>query len=213
MLTAQSKPTVAVLPYTNSAIGKANEELAPLAKGIADLMTGELGVNTGIRLVEREQLNAALKEQDLAAGGRIDPGTASKIGKVLGVRHLIYGAFVTDRQHNMVLTSHVFNTETGEIEYSTSDKDKDDNFMNLVSKVAHKLNAGMKLPEIPKQLGEAREKKAEGMPFQAVLLYSRAIAAEDAGKKSEAIDLYKQTLAKFPDHDQSQKAIARLGGK
>ncbi|MBI1809333.1 MAG: hypothetical protein HYR75_05490 [Gemmatimonadetes bacterium] len=213
VLVAQSKPTVAVIPYTNSAIGKAHEELDPLSKGIADLMTGELAVNTGIRLVDRDQLNAALKEQDLAAGGRVDAATAAKIGKVLGARHMIVGTFVTDRSGNMVLTSRVINTETTEIEFTTSDKDKTDNFMALVTKVAHKLNAGMKLPEIPKQLGEARVQKAEKMPYQAVLLYSRAIAAEDAGNKSEAIDLYRQTLAKFPEHDGSQKAMARLGAK
>lgn len=212
-LTAQSKPTVAVIPYTNSAIGRANEELAPLSKGIADLMTGELMANSGIRLVERDQLNAALKEQDLSAGGRVDAATAVKVGKLLGAQHVVVGTFVTDRSNNMVLTSRVFNTETSEIEFATSDKDKTDNFMALVTKVAHKLNAGMKLPEIPKQTSEAHTKTAEKMPFQAVLLYSRAIYAEDSGNKKEAIELYKATLAKFPGHDLSEAAVKRLQGK
>ena len=39
-LFAQSagKAVVAILPFNNSATGKANEELAPLSKGIADMM-------------------------------------------------------------------------------------------------------------------------------------------------------------------------------
>ncbi len=210
---AQSKPTVAVIPYTNAAIGKTNEELAPLTKGIADLMAGELMVNTGIKVLDRENLMAALKEQDLTKDGRIDMATAVKIGKILNVHHMITGTFVTDRSGTMVLTTKVIKVETSEIEFATSDKDKTDNFMALVTKVARKVNAGLKLPDIPKQLGDAREAKAEKMPFAAVLLYSRAIAAEDAGKKTEAIDLYKQTLAKFPGHDQSEAAVKRLGGK
>ena len=212
-LTAQSKPTVAVFPYGNSAIGKQNEELAPLTKGIADLMAGELMVNTGIRVLDRENLNAALKEQDLGKDGRVDAATAAKIGKVLGMKHIITGYFVTDPKGTMVLTTKVINSETSEIEFSTNDRDKVDNFMALVTKVAHKVNAGLKLPDIPAQLGDAREKKAEKMPFAAVLLYSKAIAAEDSGDKKGAVELYKQTLAKFPDHEASQKAMARLGGK
>ena len=34
----EARPTLAVLPFVNSAIGAANAELAPLAKGIADLL-------------------------------------------------------------------------------------------------------------------------------------------------------------------------------
>lgn len=33
-LQAQGKPGLGLLPFTNSATGKANEELAPLAKGL-----------------------------------------------------------------------------------------------------------------------------------------------------------------------------------
>ena len=78
---AQSKPTIAVLPFTNSAIGASNAELAPLSKGLADLVTSALAANPGIRVVERDRIAAVLEEQKLSSGGAVDAATAVKVGK------------------------------------------------------------------------------------------------------------------------------------
>jgi hypothetical protein len=209
-LVAQSKPTVAVLPYVNSAIGKGNEELAPLSKGIQDMMGGELGANPGIRLVDRDNVQKLIEEQNLSRDGRIDPSTLVAKGKLLGVHHWVTGTFVTNKQGEMVLTSKCINGETGEIEFSTSDKGTTENFMTLVVKVAAKLNKGMKLPDIPRQVGDAREKMAEKVPYQAVMLYSRALSAKDAHKTDEAISLFKQTLDKFPDYQPAKDELRKL---
>ena len=73
------RPTVAVLPFVNSAIGLSNVELAPLSKGIADLLIVELAQNPAIRVVERENILKLIAEQDLARDGRIDDATAARI--------------------------------------------------------------------------------------------------------------------------------------
>src|SRR5690606_11290460 len=74
-----TRPTVAVLPFVNSAIGDATTELAPLSKGIADLLIIELAQNPAIRVVERENINQILAEQDLARDGRVDDATAARV--------------------------------------------------------------------------------------------------------------------------------------
>jgi hypothetical protein len=49
-------------------------------------------VETGkFKILERQQIHDVLGEQDLGASGRVDPATASKIGKILGARYLVYG--------------------------------------------------------------------------------------------------------------------------
>ncbi len=208
---AQSKPTVAVLPFNNGATGKANEELGPLSKGIQDILTNELAVNTGIRVVERDQVQKILDEQKLSTGGAVDKETAVKVGKLLGVHHMVTGGFITDRSGSMNLSVRVFNVETGEIEFPTSGMNKIENLFALVNSVAGKINKGLKLPDIPKQLGDAREKAAEKVPYQAVMLYSRALNAKDAGKKTEAVALFKQTLEKFPDYEAAKNELKKLG--
>jgi TolB-like protein len=211
---AQGKPTVAVLYFNNSALGKSNEELAPLTKGIADLMIQELAANTGIRVVERDAMQKILEEQKLSQDGKVDPQTAVKVGKLLGAHHMVTGVFLTDpKATTMKISLRVFNVETSEIEYTTDASDKPDNVLTLVSKLAAKTNKGLKLPDLPVRVSEAREKAAEKVPFQTVMLYSRAINAKDAGKKDEAISLFKQSLEKFPSYEPSQKELAKLQGK
>ena len=211
---AQSKPTVAVLNFNNGALGKSNEELAPLGKGLQDILIQELAANTGIRVVERDQINKVVEEQKLGTSGAVDKETAVKIGKLLGAKHMVTGGFQTDPKATQLnVTLRVFNVETGEIEYTTSARDKPDNLFALINKLAAQTNKGLKLPDLPKQLGEAREAKAEKIPFQAVMLYSRGIKAKDAGDGKEAITLFKQVLDKFPDYDAPKAELAKLGVK
>jgi hypothetical protein len=42
-------------------------------------------------VVERDKLNLALKEQGLATAGAVDPTTAAKVGKILGVKYIVMG--------------------------------------------------------------------------------------------------------------------------
>ena len=209
------RPTVAVLPFVNSAIGASNAELAPLSKGIADLLITELAQNSGIRVVERENLDKLLAEQNLARDGRVEEATAARIGKLLGAKHMVTGSFITDKSGRMVLTLKSIDSETGRIEWTTTQPGRTEEFLSLVAKAAAAANSGLKLPALTpqaRQTSEAKAEKQKKVPFQAVMLYSRAIAAQDAGKKSEAIELFNQTIAKFPEFDDAKKAKAKLEG-
>ncbi|HEY2849339.1 MAG TPA: CsgG/HfaB family protein [Gemmatimonadaceae bacterium] len=210
---AQSKPTVAIMYFNDGAIGKANEELKPLSKGICDMLISEMSDNPAIKVIERDQLQSVLGEQKLAADGTADKATAIKVGKLLSAHHMIFGGFVTDPAGTMVLNLRSVNVETGEIEFTTNASDKTANLLALIHKVAMKTNAGLKLPDIPKQVGEARQAKDEKVPFQAVMLYSRGLQAKDAGDTKGAIQLFDQALAAFPGYDAPAKEKQKLGTK
>ncbi len=124
---------------------------------------------------------------------------------------MVTGVFLTDpKGTTMKISLRVFNTETSEIEFTTDGSDKPDNLFALVNKVAVKVNKGLKLPDIPRQVGEAREKAAEKVPYQAVMLYSRGLNAKDAGDKANAISFFKQTLDKFPDYQPAKDELSKL---
>ncbi|MFM8910976.1 MAG: CsgG/HfaB family protein [Gemmatimonadota bacterium] len=210
-----TRPTVAVLPFVNSAIGTANAELAPLSKGIADLLITDLGMNPGIRMVERENIQQLLDEQRLAQDGRVDDATAARIGKLLGAKHMVTGSFITDRTGQMVVTLKAIDSETGRISWTHKDQGKTDDFLALVAKVASAANTGLKLPALTSQAKAAtaeRTAEQKRIPFQAVMLYSRALSAQDAGQKEEAIQLFTQTIERFPDFDDARTARAKLTG-
>ncbi len=81
-------PRVAVMDFEN----RSQHGGWRLGSGAADVLTTEL-VKTGkFEMFEREQLGAVLKEQKLGASGLVDPSTAARIGKVIGVNFIITGA-------------------------------------------------------------------------------------------------------------------------
>lgn len=87
---AAAKPRIAVLAFQNNSTWSWWGD--NLGGAAADEMATQL-VQTGkFTVVERAQLGAILGEQDLGASGRIAPGTAAKIGKVLGVQLLLTGS-------------------------------------------------------------------------------------------------------------------------
>ncbi|MHB8878609.1 MAG: CsgG/HfaB family protein, partial [Myxococcaceae bacterium] len=84
------RPTVAVLYF--DAPDKP-EEYVVLKKGLAQMIITDLVPNTSLRVVEREKLQAIMDELKLNQTNKIDPATANKIGKLLGVKYQVIGAY------------------------------------------------------------------------------------------------------------------------
>lgn len=86
----KQKPRIAVLEFKNKADNqwwwKGGAEAAQ------DVFVTELFKTQKFRVVEREQLAALMQEKNLVLSGDIDPSTAIKVGKLLGVNYLLTGA-------------------------------------------------------------------------------------------------------------------------
>jgi TolB-like protein len=218
--TLDRRPLVFVTYFTNGAIGKEHADMQPLSLGLADMMITELSNNPNIRVVERDRLTKLMEEQNLGAGDRVDANTAARMGRILGAGHVIIGSYVTDPKGRMRMDVRAVNVETTGIEHTETITDKTDNVLDIVANLAAKMNKGMKLPALEKRTamakparnedGGAAEASAKKVPFQAVMLYSRGLAARDNGKNDEATQLFKASLAKFPDYDAPKKALKAL---
>ncbi len=62
------------------------------SKGISNLLTNKLVQDGTYIMIERSQVEAILKEQDLGTSGRIEASTAAQIGRILGVDAVIVGS-------------------------------------------------------------------------------------------------------------------------
>ncbi len=148
VLAQGGKPRVAVLEFKNKASRYA-WNWYDAGRGAQDMLVTEL-VKTGrYRVIEREQLASIMQEKNLSLSGDIDPRTAVKIGKMLGVEYLIAGAVtelgVTDRGASVpgglgrfglpsvsvrsqkaeaAVDARAFSTSTGEIVWADSAKDE-----------------------------------------------------------------------------------------
>ena len=208
--TTDTRPTVAVMHFTNGAIFQ-HEAFDPLSTGITELLIHELAQNDSVRVVEREQLQKVLAELGLNASDRVDQATATRIGRLVGAQHVILGGFVVDlRGRTMVITARAVHTEQGVVTASQKVEGKPNDALGLVAELGQRLNTRvhhLPMPERP----PSGDGGGEGR-FDAVLLYSRALVAQDRGDLRQAAELFRAALARHPEYPQARAALARLDG-
>ncbi|MCD4787837.1 MAG: CsgG/HfaB family protein, partial [Desulfobacterales bacterium] len=88
LTTVWAKDHVAIMDFEN----KSQHGGWRLGQGASDILTTELVKAGKFDVMERDRLAAIIKEQNLGASGRIDPSTAARIGKIIGVEYIITGA-------------------------------------------------------------------------------------------------------------------------
>ena len=137
---SQGKVRVAVLDFDYSSLsdpGFLSALFPGSSKGVSDVLVNKLVQSNKFTVIERSKIDDIMREQDLGASGRIDPGTAAQIGRALGVEAVIIGSVTqfdiqerrsggglsilgigvrsTDTDAYVKLTARMVDTTTGEI--------------------------------------------------------------------------------------------------
>ena len=208
---ADARPTVAVLYFNNGSFGKDRADYDALGRGIADFMITDLAGNPTLRVVERQAIDALIKEQDLGQTNRVDVETAVKLGKLLQARYMVLGGFVASPNGTVDLTARAVEVETSRIVHVDAVKGKTDAFMDIIRQLSDRMNKGMKLPDIPRRTASTAPTTStstqvaaalpQKVPFAAVMLYSKALKAVSEGKKDEGVSLFKKCVTDFPEFD------------
>lgn len=219
------KPTVAILYFNNNVFTKDARDFDGLSKGVPDFLVSEMAGNPGIRVIERDQVQKLVDEQKLITGGQVDRETAVKVGKLLGAQHMIFGGYMADPKGNFRIDARAVNVETGEIEHTERVQDKSDNIMPLIGQLAEKLNAGMKLPAMPRRTGAASPAPASmgapaaapaadapraKLPMRLAVMYGKALDMKDRGDKARATELFNAVLKDFPDFPPAKSQLASI---
>ena len=90
---AAEKPRIAVLEFKAKAAHDWYSWWSNQGAGAAqDVFVTELVKSGKFRVIEREQLAAIMQEKGLALSGDLDPSTAMRVGKLLGVKYMLAGA-------------------------------------------------------------------------------------------------------------------------
>jgi len=92
---AQGKVRIAIWEFENNAETTRWwfwKDMGPAARNQIDTeFSQNPALDSKFSVVERDKLDLVLKEQGLAAGGALDPSTAAKVGKILGVKYIVAG--------------------------------------------------------------------------------------------------------------------------
>ncbi len=91
---AQAKVRIAVWEFDNNAEHSwwFYDKLGPAARNQIDNAFGnDQALNNKFSMIERAKLDLVMKEQGLGAAGALDPQSAAKIGRVLGIKYIVTG--------------------------------------------------------------------------------------------------------------------------
>lgn len=91
---AQAKIKIAIWEFENNAETHwwFFKDMGPAARNQIDTEFSENKLlSSKFSVVERDKLNLVLKEQGLGASGAVDPASAAKVGKILGVKYILLG--------------------------------------------------------------------------------------------------------------------------
>jgi curli biogenesis system outer membrane secretion channel CsgG len=204
---ADTRPGIAVFPmYNGGSYGQEKENFDALQKGIAAMLISELAANPAARVVEREEIQRLVEEQNLGTSGRVDPQTAAKVGKLVGARYVVTGAFV-DFYGDFRLDLHLVNVETSEIVKTESQRMQRDHLFDIIRASATQLMKDANLPPLARQASEQRMSRQ--IPTEALTYYSRALLYQDRGEKEKAIDMYQRALQVFPEYAEASAGLQR----
>lgn len=208
------RPGLAVLPFENGgSYGREREDYDALRRGIAAILISDLSLNPAIRLVDRAETQRILDEQALGSAGRVDAGTAARVGRLVGARYMITGTFI-DLYGDFRLDARVIDVETGEIlRVVRSDARLRDikELSAMIGSVAQRILAETNLPALPASAATSTA-AARQVPTEALNLYSRGLLYEDQGDRTRAIEYYERALAAFPDFTEARDALRKLRG-
>lgn len=190
--------TIAVLPLEIAG----DSSYQSLSRGLAQILTSDLGLIQRFRLVERLQLGTLLDELQLAQGGRVDVSTAARVGRLMQAGRLVQGLAAIPPEGDVRLEATVV-LPTGEV---TSPEAVTGRFRdllrmekNLVVQISSRL--GYQLSE-----AERRTILENGTQnLTAFLAYSRGLVAEDAADYSRAAQYFSQAVRADPGFQQARE--------
>jgi len=198
------------MPFDNGgSYGLEAEDFEAFEVGLQQMLITELAVNSQLRLVERSRLKSLLEEQDIGASGRVDAGTAARIGKLIGARYMILGGFI-DWYSDFRIDARIVDVETGEIVKTQRARDDRSNMYDIVVELANSVTRGLNLPPLSGQaFNERRERE---VPEEAVRLYTKGLLYQDRGDTERAADLFSQATQAFPEYTEAQEALRQIRG-
>ena len=166
---------VAIIYFENSSD---DPSLNKLKKGLADMMITDLSNINMLNIVERDRLEAILKEQKLSKSSQVDPATASKVGKLLGAQVILTGGYF-EMMGSLRIDARFIDVETGKILKSDGVDGDASSFFKIQKQLSWKIIKNLDTKITDKEKADLTK-----------LENSKNISLEDTKIYSEALDLY-----------------------
>lgn len=181
--------TIAIMQFDNYSIGKYQEELGYLSKGLADFFEHDFSKISSLKVVERDKIDFVLKELELQESGKVDKATAARVGKILGAQLMVFGSITQLDDKNTRMIVRVVKVETSEIIASVDKEGKPDYTKlekELVEELAEQLD--ILLPDDTKELLQ----EGGTASMDAAKLYAKGLDYMDRYDYQKAYEYFKK---------------------
>lgn len=178
--------TLAILPFENNSVTDP-EYYDPLTNGLSAMLITDLSSQVStLKLIERDKIQALLKEIAISQSGAIDQSTAIRAGKILGAQATTFGSFMVLGKQ-VRIDARIVKVETSEVLMAESILGQSDNFIHLeqelAAKIAKSLNSTFKAQTATSASG-----------INAALYFSNGLAAYDNGDIAKAERLFEKSI-------------------
>lgn len=188
-------------------------ELAPLERGLAELVITDLSKSKQLTLVERDRMQALADEIQLGASGNVEASSAVRAGQLLQAGRLVNGSIVQGGEELTLATS-IVTVATADVSAPAQVTGGQDRFFDLQKDLVFRIFEQLGVTLSDEERTAIGQKQTNN--FDAFLLYSRGLMASDAGNYAQAAALFNQAAALDPSFlsaaAQASSASAAVAG-
>lgn len=226
---------VAVLYFENGG----DPALDKLKLGLAQMLITDLSGVPGLLVVERTRIAEILAELELGQGGKVDSGTAQRVGALLGAERLVLGAYF-ELFGTLRIDARVVEVETGRVLSSTGVDGAKELFFGLQDQLAAALvpllAAGVGVVEPAPKQGAGTQNAVRGPatvvaskepatvpvegptpgprdPLQAALVFGEGLDCVDRKDIVRARELLERALVLDPGLEEARTELRLLAAK
>jgi tetratricopeptide (TPR) repeat protein len=199
-LRGQSVPgtTVAVLPFRCSC---ADTSLLPLERGMAELVVTDLSRAGGLRVLERDRMQAIADEIRLSSTTQVDAATATRAGKLIQAGTILNGTINAPSAQSLNLVGALVNTNDASITGNPAAAGTLDALFDAERRFVLSTFQTLNVTLTAAELALFQQRRAPNL--QAFLAYSRGLMAEDAGRLDDAVRFFESARSLDPGFTQA----------
>jgi TolB-like protein len=188
-----AKNTIAVLPLR---FYGTDSTLAPLERGLADLLITDLGRSPSLTVVERDKIQALMGEIALSTSGRIDVATSLRAGRLVRAGRVIQGSITPVGKGALRVDAAILDVPTTQALKGVSAADRLEEIFTIEKRIALGVfeALGIQLTTAQRALVDERPTRS----LSAFLAYSRGLQEEDAGNFDRAAQLFHEATRLDP---------------
>jgi tetratricopeptide (TPR) repeat protein len=188
--------TIAVFPFLNAG---GSQQLNPLSRALAELLSSDLGQTDRLRVLERSRVQYLIDEIKLGQSGLVQASTAARAGHLLGASRIVEGR-VGPTPQQLDLAAVVVPVGGAAADTSLGSPLQERGSLPQLLDMEKQLALGV-YDRLGIQLTVAERERVTAKAtsnVQALLAFGFGLESEDAGRYEEAARQYQRAIALDP---------------